>query len=311
MTDSFEHREVHANGTRLHVVEAGRGPMVLLVHGFPLYWWTWRKTIEHLADNGFRAVAVDLRGYGSSDHPPRGYDAPNLASDLAGVVRSLGEPGAAIVGHGTGGLLAWTTAALFPQVVHRLVVVDAPHPVRMRYSLLHDRAQFAALSYLIGFQRPWLPERRLCVKDAAWVDRFLRQWSGSPAWPPTEVSDQFRQEFLVKNTAHCALEFDRWAVRSIPRPDGRRYMKAMQLSPVTAPVLQLHGASDRNILPRSARGSEKFVAAPYAWRLIGGAGHFPHEEKPDAFNETLLAWLLSTPPWSDEPRALSGSAGPS
>jgi len=299
------HREVHANGTRLHVVEAGSGPMVLLVHGFPMYWWTWRHTISQLAANGFRAVAVDLRGYGGSDRPPRGYDAPTLAADLAGVIRSLGEPGAALVGHGTGGLLAWTTAALIPQVVHRLVVVDAPHPVRMRHAMLTDRAQFAALRYLVGFQRPWIPERQLVANNAAWVDRFFHEWSGTPDWPTPEVSDRFRQEFQIKHTSHCALEFDRWAFRSLPRPDGRRFVRAMRASPITAPVLQIHGALDRNILPRSARGSEQFVAAPYAWRPIGGAGHFPHEEQPTTFNELLLAWLKSTPPWSDGTRELS------
>src|SRR5215211_7613215 len=104
----WTHREVSANGIRLHVVECGDGPLVLLLHGFPEFWWSWRHQLIGLADAGFRAVAVDLRGYGDSDKPPRGYDGWTLAGDIAGLIRSLGERDAAVVGHDWGGLLAWT-----------------------------------------------------------------------------------------------------------------------------------------------------------------------------------------------------------
>lgn len=301
-TGPWKHRDVSANGVRFHVVEAGEGPLVLLVHGFPLFWWTWRQLLPELSDNGYRAVAMDLRGYGGSDHPPRGYDAMALARDLAGVIRTLGEPGAVIIGHGTGGLLAWTAAALHPEVVHRLIVVSAPHPSRMRQALLKDKAQLAALSYVFGFQRPWLPERQLLADNAVAIDRFLRDWSGSPSWPSQQVSDQYRAAFMLSHTAHCAIEFDRWALRSLPRPDGRRYARMVAAARITAPVLQLHGEFDRNFLPRSALGSHQYVDAPYAWRLVSGAGHFPHEEQPQRTNRLIMDWLTATPPWSDPAR---------
>lgn len=297
----WRHRDVHANGMRFHVVEAGDGPLVLLVHGFPTYWWTWRQTIVALADAGYRAVAIDLRGYGGSDHPPRGYDAITLARDLAGIIRSLGEPGAVVVGHGTGGLIGWTTAALIPQVVHRLVAVSSPHPLRLRHALTHDRDQRAAMRYIFGFQRPLIPERQLTAHDAQRVDAFLHKWSGNNHWPSPDVSRHFRAAFRIPNTAHCALEFDRWALRSLPRPDGRRFANSLRRARVTAPVLQVHGAADTNILIGSALGSSEYVDAPYAWRAVDGVGHFPQEETPGAFNGTLLAWLESTPPWADEP----------
>ena len=124
----WTHRVVSANGIGLHVAEAGTGPLVLLLHGFPEFWWTWRHQLVGLADAGFRVVAPDLRGYGASDKPPRGYDAVTLAADVAGLVRALGERDATIVGHDWGGLLAWTVGTLHPRVVRRLAVLGAAHP---------------------------------------------------------------------------------------------------------------------------------------------------------------------------------------
>ncbi|WP_040924835.1 alpha/beta fold hydrolase, partial [Saccharomonospora iraqiensis] len=95
----WTHRDVSANGIRLHVAELGSGPLVLLLHGFGEFWWVWHRQLRDLADAGYRAVAVDLRGYGDSDKPPRGYDGWTLAGDVAGLVRALGERRAHLVGH--------------------------------------------------------------------------------------------------------------------------------------------------------------------------------------------------------------------
>lgn len=116
----WTHRDVAANGARFHIAELGDGPLVLLLHGFPQFWWTWRHQLTALADAGFRAVAMDLRGVGGSDRTPRGYDPANLALDITGVIRSLGEPDAALVGHDMGGYLAWTAAVMRPKLVRRL-----------------------------------------------------------------------------------------------------------------------------------------------------------------------------------------------
>src|ERR1700745_584679 len=110
---------------------AGAAPLVLLLHGFPEFWWTWRHQLAVLPGAGFRAVAVDLRGYGGSDKPPRGYDRVTAASDAAGLVRALGEANAIVVGHGLGGLVGWTLAAYYPKVVRRLAVISMEPPLRM------------------------------------------------------------------------------------------------------------------------------------------------------------------------------------
>jgi pimeloyl-ACP methyl ester carboxylesterase len=168
----WAHRSVSANGTRFHVAEAGEGPLVLLLHGFPEFWWTWRHQLAELPEAGFRAAAVDLRGYGGSDKPPRGYDLVTAASDAAGLIRAMGEANAIVVGHGLGGLIAWSLAAYYPKVVRRLAVVSMAHPLRMRTAMFTDPlGQGRRLGYALGFQLPVLPERQLLRNGAFRVGR--------------------------------------------------------------------------------------------------------------------------------------------
>jgi pimeloyl-ACP methyl ester carboxylesterase len=291
----WRHRSVSAGGTRFHVAELGDGPLVLLVHGFPQFWWTWRNQLESLAAAGYRAAAIDLRGYGGSDKPPRGYDLVTLAGDVAGLVRSLGEANATVIGHDWGGLLAWTMGVYYPKVVQRLVAVSAAHPLRLGHSLLTDvRGQGWAVRHVLGFQLPIAPEKRLVKNDAALVGELLHEWSG-PDWPSEETEHLYRSAFQIPGVAHCALEYHRWTIRSLLRPDGIRYASRMR-APIRVPVLHLHGALDSTVLPRSAQGSGRYVEAPYRWKLIEGAGHFPHEERPASFDEELMGWLADPEP---------------
>ncbi|WP_248962387.1 alpha/beta fold hydrolase [Sphaerisporangium perillae] len=286
----WTHRSVHAGNGMFHIVEAGDGPLVLLLHGFPQFWWTWRHQLVSLAQAGYRAVAVDLRGYGASDKPPRGYDLPALAGSMAGLIRALGETCAVVVGHDWGGLVGWTMGATDPKVVQRLVTVSAPHPLRLRQAMLTEPfGQLKASAHLFGFQLPLLPERSLTKDGASRIGRLLDAWSG-PGWPEEDVSATYRDVFRIPTVAHCALEYDRWFVRSQLRPDGLRYRRLMRTE-IEMPTLQLHGSLDTCTLPRTAQGSSRYVAAPYRWRLIEGVGHFPHEERPEQFDAELLGWL--------------------
>jgi pimeloyl-ACP methyl ester carboxylesterase len=291
----WSHRTVSANGTRFHVAERGDGPLVLLLHGFPEFWWAWRRQLISLSEAGYRAVAMDLRGYGGSDKPPRGYDLITAASDAAGLVRSLGEANAVIVGHDWGGLVAWTTAAYFPKVVRRLAVISVPHPLRVRGAVLADpRGQGRRSGYALGFQLPVLPERQLRQHHAERVGTLLRAWSG-PGWPDQETEDTYRTAMVMPSVAHSALEYHRWFVRSRFRPDGLRYARSMR-APIQAPTLHLQGSLDTCVLPATARGSGRYVDGPYRWRLLDGAGHFPHEEMPERFDTELRAWLADPEP---------------
>jgi pimeloyl-ACP methyl ester carboxylesterase len=289
----WTHRTIRANGIAQHVVEAGTGPLVLLLHGMPTFWWTWAPQLIDLADAGFRAVAVDLRGYGGSDKPPRGYDATTLASDIASLVAALGERDAVIVGNDVGGLLAWTVAAHNPQVVRRIAVLGATHPIRMRQAVFTDRkGQRHASAYALKkFQLPRYGER-LLTQDSLYIKELFETWSG-PRWRGTpgyvEAVERYAEAMRIHPVAHCSLEFFRWAVRSLPRPDGRRYIESMR-APIRRPVLQLHGDFDTCVLPRTAQGSSRHVSADYEWRLLTGIGHFPQHEAPERVSDELIRW---------------------
>lgn len=283
----WEHRDVSANGARFHVVEAGDGPAVLLLHGFPLFWWTWRRQLTALADAGYRAIAMDLRGYGGSDHTPHGYDPTTLAQDIAGVIRSLGEEDAFIVGHGWGGLGAWTLPVFQPTVVRGIVPVSMPHPRALRANMLRA-GQWRRMQYILGFQVPFVPERSLARSDGDRVESILRAWSADPSWVD-DAAVAYRSAFLRWPTPHTAIEGHRWAVRARWRTDGRRYMTAMDTA-LRTDVLQVHGSADPMMLESTCAGSGDRVEGGYE-HVSMNVGHFPHEEDPEGFNRVMITWL--------------------
>ena len=289
----WEHQMVAANGARFHVASCGEGPLVLLLHGFPQFWWAWRHQLPALAEAGYRAVAMDLRGFGASDKPPRGYDPRTLAEDASGVIRSLGARDAVVVGQGLGGLVAWTLAVVHPRQVRRLVAVSMPHPRRLRRAHLTDLRQVRASRHVLGYQRPIVPERGLVADDGAEVGQLLRSWAG-PTSPTGTPRRRYRQAVQIPGVAHCALESYRWAVRSLPRSDGLRYARRMA-SPVTVPTLQVHGALDRCVLPSSANGSGRYVEAPYRWHLVPGVGHSSPRRTP-VVHHHRHPWLADPSP---------------
>lgn len=287
----WSHRWVSANGARFHVAEVGTGPLVLFLHGFPEFWWAWRHQLPVLADLGYRAAAMDLRGFGGSDKTPRGYDPITLARDIAGLVRSLGHSDAVLVGHGWGGYAAWATATLHPRQVSQLAVVGAPHPLRLRDAALRSARQLRSATHILSFQTPIIPERRLVADDGALVERLLRRWAApGSTFPDQETALRYRRAMQLWPAPHCALEYYRWLVRAFFRADGRRFVSRMK-HPVRQRVLQIHGALDPSVLPATAEGSAEYVCGPYRWRLLDGVGHFPHEEAPDEFTKELITWL--------------------
>jgi pimeloyl-ACP methyl ester carboxylesterase len=287
VTGPWRHRHVAANGARFHVAESGTGPLVLLLHSFPEFWWAWRDQLPALAGAGYRAVAMDLRGYGSSDKTPRGYDPTTLARDVVGTIGSLGARDAVLVGQGWGGYITWAVAALHPERVRGLVPVAAAHPLRLRSLLRSPRLS----RHLLGMQVPWFPERRIQARDAQYVETLLHAWSGpSTPFPDAEQTRRYRGAMSLWPSPHCALEYHRWVMRSRLRTDGRRFTASMR-APVRAPVLQVLGGQDP-LVPKSAiRVPRGVLRGPHEVAVLDRAGHFPHEECPDEFNATLLRWL--------------------
>ncbi|QDQ98965.1 alpha/beta fold hydrolase [Tomitella fengzijianii] len=292
----WRHLDVRGNGIRLHAVQAGPddadAPLVVLVHGFGQYWWSWRHQLTALGDAGYRAVAVDLRGYGDSDKPPRGYDGWTLAGDLSGLIRGLGHDEAFLVGHGDGGQVCWAASVLYPAHVRGIVTVSAPHPLGLRRAALADASQRSVLApRLLSDQIPRLGEHRLTTNDGAGAAALLRERAGAE-WARTadfaEAERRVRTAIRIDGTAHCALEYHRWAFRSQFRPDGARFRTAMR-TPPRAPVVQIHGTDDPFMLPDTFRHCTRW--APQRQLESLRAGHFPHQEAPDATTSSILRFL--------------------
>ncbi|WP_153504186.1 alpha/beta fold hydrolase [Cumulibacter manganitolerans] len=288
----WTHRDITANGVRLHVAEAGRGPLVVLLHGFPQFWWAWRHQIPALADAGFRVVAPDLRGLGASDKPPRPYDPVTTAGDIAGLVRALGRSDAYIVGSDLGGMIGWTMAALHPGMVRGLAVLGTAHPRRWRREMVFADAQRRASSYIFAAQPPRLPEARLVHDHGAKIADLMTSWAG-PWRVTSDFADAvalYRAAICVPQAAYGAAEYFRWMVRSLMRPDGLAFVQSLRRR-ADAPVLQLHGADDPCVLPRTADGAQAYTSADYRWRLLADCGHFPAEEQPATVTDELVGWL--------------------
>lgn len=268
---------------------------MLLLHGFGEFWWSWRHQIEPLTDAGYHVVAVDLRGYGDSDKPPRGYDGWTLAGDTHGLVRALGHSEATLIGHADGGLVCWATATLHPRSVSRIAVLGSPHPRALRQSIFTDGAERRAfLAPFLHNQLPRIGEKRLTRGDGAWLDEYFQTRAGQ-TWRQTadftETVAHNRDAVLIPGVAHCSLEYRRWAFRSQFRGDGRRFMDLMNKR-LHIPVLAMRGAEDDYILDSVVSASSHW-AADFDYRVIASAGHWVHEENPGEVNDRLLRLLVS------------------
>ena len=294
----WRHQFVPANAARFHVAMAGpddrEAPLVVLLHGFPQFWWAWRHQIEALADAGYRVAAMDMRGSGASDKPPQGYDVPTLTRDVAGLIRSLGADRAIVVGHGLGGAVAWSMPALQPGVTQASAALSMPHPLHV-HARLGGSLRPGTARHLAFFQLPYLPERALTRSDL--VARVLREW-GAPGWLDAETLGTYRAAARVPFAAHSAMEQLRWLVRSTPRLDGRRYLAALR-TPTDIPTLQLHGEEDRCLSAGrvALRGAESALAGPqHRFQLVAGAGHYLPEEAPVRVTAILRSWLSEIAP---------------
>lgn len=286
-------RSVSANGIRVHLAEAGTGPLLLLLHGFGGLWSNWRYQLAGLAAAGFHVVAPDLRGAGETDKPPRGYDAFTLAADVAGLVRALGEREATLIGQGYGGVLAFNTAVMYPDQVQSVVALSAPHPSRM--ARLRRPVRTDPYGRLLTFASlPTAPERRLAASGGALLERIVRSHAG-PAWAGSadfaRTVATMRAAIVAPGAARGALEPLRWVTRSPWRADGHRHREALQ-QPLTAPVLHLVGDGDRFTPAEALRDTGDLCAGRYSFKAIPGVGHYPAEEAPDQVNTAIRRFLL-------------------
>lgn len=286
---------VHSRGVRLRVDVQGprNAPLVLLIHGFGGGAFDWRPLMQQLAGEDLRLAAVDLRGYGRSDKTPRGYDLTTAASDMAGVIRGLGHTTATVVGHGYGGMVAWTLVAHNPERVRSFVTLSAINPLlRFRRILAQPFSQPHFARRLLSAQLPRLPERKLLADNAAAAEKIFRA-GVAPGFRDTDA--YFRSAALrraamqVDKVAHLSCEYLRWPFRSRFRPEAMRFERTF---PATTPVplLAVDGSMDpiydESLAQKSARRAD---TAEH--KVLYGVGHYPHVEDPLCVAELLREHL--------------------
>ncbi len=279
----IEHRTAEVNGVRLHLVEAGQGPLVILLHGFPEAWFSWRHQIPALAAAGYRVLAPDMRGYNLSDKP-KGIDAyriERLVEDVAGLIHWAGAEKATVIGHDWGGNVAWYFAMRRPELLDRLAILNVPHPARMAKALTRP-AQLLRSSYMFFFQIPWLPERVFLARDAALFRQVLLQDPiRKDAFAPEEI-EQYVQAIQQPRALTSGMNYYRAAFR--------RPKEQVRLRPIAAPVLVIWGERDHYLGKELADPSRKLVPNTRVERLPD-ASHWVQNDRPERVNQLLLAFL--------------------
>jgi pimeloyl-ACP methyl ester carboxylesterase len=281
----LEHRfAVVDGGVRLHYVEAGEGPLVVLLHGFPEFWWSWRHQIPALVAAGYRVVAPDQRGYARSDKPRswRDYRIERLAADVAELIEAVGEERAFVVGHDWGAAVAWMVATLHPERVEKLAILNVPHPDTMLRTLQRSPKQLLHSWYMFFFQIPWLPERLL-----GWGGRRALASAYRDARPGAFTAEdlgRYVEALRGPEGFRGPINWYRAALRRSPRAARASYR------PIPAPVLVIWGEQDRFLTAAMADSDPRLVPDVRVVRLPE-ASHWVQHDEPERVNELLTSFL--------------------
>ncbi len=263
-----------SNGVKIHYASLGSGPLVIMIHGFPDYWYTWRHQMEGLADR-FQVVAIDQRGYNRSDKPAgvASYDMRLLVGDVIAVIKHFGKDNAIIVGHDWGGIVAWNMAMNAPQFVNKLVILNLPHPRGLSRELANNPEQQKNSAYARRFQAEGAEKALTAEGLAAWVTDASAK--------PKYVEAFQRSDFA--------------AMLSYYKQNYPREPYVQDVSPlkkVQSPVLAIHGLKDTALLAPALNNNWEYVEQDYTLVTVPSAGHFVQADAPDLVTRTIRHWLL-------------------
>lgn len=280
------HRFVETNHVRLHCVMQGEGDLVVLLHGFPEFWYSWRYQIPVLARH-FKVVVPDLRGYNDSDKPEHGYDLNTLSADIRGLIESLGYARAHVVGHDWGGVIAWHLAQRFPHYLNRLAILNAPHPQRLMQELVSNLDQIRRSWYVFAFQVPGLPEWLIQQNLKNFVQEFFRGQAVRKGAFTAEDAQMYEAALSKPGVLAAAMNYQRqlFSLQNLLRQWRR------SPDPITVPTLVLWGEEDSLLSSKLTEGLDQFIAAPFKLKFVPHCGHWIQQEAPQTVNRELLSFL--------------------
>jgi pimeloyl-ACP methyl ester carboxylesterase len=289
MTDvestDLRHGYADLSGSRLHYVEAGEGPLVVLLHGFPEFWYSWRFQISMLADAGFRVVAPDMRGYNLSSRPPSvmDYDIDHLSTDTRDLIVERGAERAFLVGHDWGAAVAWATASSRPEVVERLAILNVPHPRRFLQAL-RGRQQLLKSWYMFFFQLPWLPEQLIRAQNWRAFRYGFEHDARQGAFTQADI-ERYIEAWSQPGATTAMLNYYRAIFRQTPSKAEAR------IHQITAPTLVIWGERDRYLGVEMAEPDRADVPNLDRVVRIPDASHWVHHDQPERVAQLLIEFF--------------------
>jgi len=272
--DQVTHGYADSNGVKIHYAKMGSGPLIVMIHGFPDYWYTWRDQMAGLADR-FTVVAMDQRGYNLSDKPAgvENYDMRLLVGDVVAVIKAVGQPKAIVVGHDWGGVVAWQVAMNVPQVVDRLIILNLPHPRGLSRELAHNPEQQKNSAYARHFQEEGAEKTLTAEGLAAWVK-------------DPDVKKKYVEAF-GRSDFGAMLNFYKRNYPREPYTEDTSPVKKIQM-----PVLMFHGLKDTALLSGALNGTWDWMEQDLTLVTVPNAGHFVQADASALVTKSMRAWLL-------------------
>jgi pimeloyl-ACP methyl ester carboxylesterase len=273
---------VSEGGVKIHYASLGKGPLVVMIHGFPDFWYSWRHQMEALSQR-FQVVAIDQRGYNLSDKPKgvEQYDMKLLVGDVAAVVKHLGRDRATIVGHDWGGVVAWQFATYLPQMVDNLIILNLPHPNGLARELRSNPEQIKNSEYARNFQRKDPSDPTVFFGRPMTADT-LSGWVRDPAARKRYV-EAFKQS-----------DFDamlNYYKRNYPKAAGPDAAPTPELPKIKMPVLMFHGLNDQALHSDGLSGTWNWLEKDLTLVTVPGSGHFVQQDAAELVTSTMQWWL--------------------
>jgi pimeloyl-ACP methyl ester carboxylesterase len=269
-------------GVKIHYATLGSGPLIVMIHGFPDFWYTWRHQMASLSES-FQVVAIDQRGYNLSDKPKgvEQYDMRLLVADVAAVIRHLGRDTATIVGHDWGGMVAWQFAMQMPSMTDRLIVLNLPHPRGLIRELQTNPEQITNSAYARTFQQG-TPTDAAVFFGQPMTAQTLSGWVKDAEARRRYVDAFGRSDFDAMLNYYKA---------NYPKASGADLAPLPELPKVKAPVLMFHGLADRALHANGLSGTWDWLEQDLTLVTVPGAGHFVQQDAADLVTSTMKWWL--------------------